>query len=452
MVDARGDLGVHDILLQRGRIASIDPREVPSGADVRDLEGKTVVPGLIDAHVHIAHHPMERWVSPNDEERWLRNYLRAYLAFGVTTVLDPGINADDARATRRRAEEFGGPRLEVAGPLLGPSQGYPSAIYPGLSGVEGPHDVVDRLAAFDALDPVGVKFTMEDGPIGSVWPLFDRSTRDVIIAETAARGWPLYAHAMDPQMIRRALRWNPHALVHSPVRGGRAIANHIARANVWVVTTLDIGAGVSSLGDDDFWSDPAVRRAVPQRQWETARDPDTLTKSLDDAARVYLPGIPAHLAAEIRTAFARSLPRRADQAMSAVSRLRDAGVPLVVGSDTGGSPTLPWLVHGPSTILEMRLLVEAGLTPLEVLRAATLEPARMMSRDSEYGSIEVGKVADLVVLDGDPLADVTVFMNPVWVVRGGEGRTPTEWLQAEQSLPLNPPAGPPELAPGSPSR
>ena len=79
----------------------------------------------------------------------------------------------------------------------------------------------------------------------------------------------------------------------------------------------------------------------------------------------------------------------------------------------------------------MRLLVEAGLSPLEVLRAATLEPARMMSRDAEYGSIEVGKVADLVVVDGDPLADVNVFMNPVWVIRGGEGRTPTQWLQAE---------------------
>ena len=104
-------------------------------------------------------------------------------------------------------------------------------------------------------------------------------------------------------------------------------------------------------------------------------------------------------------------------------------VPLVVGSDSAGWPIFPYLLHGRSTHVEMGLLSDAGLTPAEVLTAATLRPATMLGLEAEIGTVEVGKRADLLVVSGDPLEDVGTLGHPVWVIRAGEVRTPQGWMR-----------------------
>jgi imidazolonepropionase-like amidohydrolase len=115
--------------------------------------------------------------------------------------------------------------------------------------------------------------------------------------------------------------------------------------------------------------------------------------------------------------------------MRAAKTLHDAGVPLVIGSDAGNWPVIPYVFHAASTHREIELLAEAGVPTADVLTAATRVPARMLGIDRDVGTIEVGKRADLVVVDGDPLADMHALRKIRWTVKDGVARTPEEWMR-----------------------
>jgi imidazolonepropionase-like amidohydrolase len=121
-----------------------------------------------------------------------------------------------------------------------------------------------------------------------------------------------------------------------------------------------------------------------------------------------------------------------DMARSAAQSLRylkEAGVPLVLGTDSGNWPLFPYYFHGPTTWRELRLLAEAGLSPQEVLRAATVNPAKMLGLADKIGTVEVGKMADLVVVREDPLVDVERAMQSLqYTIRAGVARTPDAWM------------------------
>jgi imidazolonepropionase-like amidohydrolase len=114
--------------------------------------------------------------------------------------------------------------------------------------------------------------------------------------------------------------------------------------------------------------------------------------------------------------------------MESVRLLKAAGVPLVMGSDSGNWPLFPYYFHGPTSWRELRLLADSGLSPLEVLGAATVNPARMLGLE-DLGTVEVGKVGDLVVVRDDPLVDVEKAMRSLqYTIRAGVARTPDEWM------------------------
>ncbi|MCY4013605.1 MAG: amidohydrolase family protein [Gammaproteobacteria bacterium] len=109
-------------------------------------------------------------------------------------------------------------------------------------------------------------------------------------------------------------------------------------------------------------------------------------------------------------------------------RHHEAGVPIAMGTDSGGWPHMPNMFHGVTALREMELMAEAGMTPAEVLRAATVTPARMMGIEDLAGTVEVGKRADLIVVRGDPLANISAFRELEWVIKDGELRRPAEWM------------------------
>ena len=129
------DQGIHDVWIQDGRIAGLNPSNWPEAVEIRDGTGLTLTPGLIDSHVHITQHPGATWLADieDHEASWHRQYLRSYLAWG-TTVVDPGITASDARTIQALSAEYGGPDIQLIGPLVGPKHRYPSAIYSELKG------------------------------------------------------------------------------------------------------------------------------------------------------------------------------------------------------------------------------------------------------------------------------------------------------------------------------
>jgi imidazolonepropionase-like amidohydrolase len=118
----------------------------------------------------------------------------------------------------------------------------------------------------------------------------------------------------------------------------------------------------------------------------------------------------------------------------ALKQMYDAGVPVVMGSDAGCWPVIPFMFHGVSSIREMEVMVESGMPVIEVIRAATGNAARMIGIDGRVGSVAVGKVADLVIYDVDPTIDIKAFRKPAYVMKSGVLRTPAEWLAEEMTL------------------
>ena len=126
-----------------------------------------------------------------------------------------------------------------------------------------------------------------------------------------------------------------------------------------------------------------------------------------------------------------ALAEREAVAASNLVRLAQAGVPIAMGTDAGNPLTL----HGPSVYAEMEAMEAAGLEPMTVVVAATLNAARAMGRDKDLGSLEAGKQADLLILGADPLAGVSAFRRIEWVIRGGEARSPAEISEEIRSQP-----------------
>ena len=114
-------------------------------------------------------------------------------------------------------------------------------------------------------------------------------------------------------------------------------------------------------------------------------------------------------------------------------RLYEAGVPLVIGTDAPSPwPFAIFHFHGSQTPREVELVGAAGIPAMDALVAATRHPAEMLGIADDVGTVEVGKRADLVVVRGDPLADLTVLRNVAWTVRNGVAHTPSEWMAATQ--------------------
>ena len=113
-------------------------------------------------------------------------------------------------------------------------------------------------------------------------------------------------------------------------------------------------------------------------------------------------------------------------AMKDLRRLVDAGVEVVMGTDAGNIGTL----HGPSIHREMRMMVESGLTPLEVLRSATVGGARAMGLEGKAGEVEAGRLADLVILDADPLADIGNLAKVHRTIKGGVVYDPAALMES----------------------
>jgi imidazolonepropionase-like amidohydrolase len=215
-------------------------------------------------------------------------------------------------------------------------------------------------------------------------------------------GIPLIVHATGLEGAREAVRAGAHLLVHS-VEDREVDDNFVrlaARSGVFYNPTLSVYEGYQELRERRFDEDRTDIRCV---------DPQTL--ALIRSTRE-LPGGLSPEAVERSRSSAAARDRRTASNLRA---MHAGGVPVVVGTDAGNPLTL----HGPAIFREMEAMQEAGLTPMQVLVAATLNGARVLGLEALIGSIEEGKAADLVVLGSDPLSDISNVRQIRWVMREG---------------------------------
>jgi imidazolonepropionase-like amidohydrolase len=123
-----------------------------------------------------------------------------------------------------------------------------------------------------------------------------------------------------------------------------------------------------------------------------------------------------------RPGFVPDSRRQLDIAFANLRRAAKAGVKIALGSDSGGAGGF----HGPTTIREMELLAEAGLSPMDVIVAATRHAAEAIGQGQSLGTVEVGKTGDLIIVDGDPLRDISAVRNVVLVIKEGQAIDPVK--------------------------
>lgn len=429
LVDGTGAEPVPDavVVVQEGRIACAGRSEecpVPEAASILDASGGWVTPGLVDAHVHFS---QTGWADGRPDSLDVRErhpyagvverladrperFFRSYLCSGVTGVFDVGgypWTLDLAERTRDREDA---PRMAATGPLLSTLDFWLNLpaerqfLY--LAEPEDAREAVGYLDARDA-DAVKVWFIpTRDRP-------FDELESVVRSAGAAAReaGLPLAVHATGLREAKVALEAGARVLVHGV--SDRPVDEELlerARANDTVyVPTLTVSRGYLRMyraalaGREPEVDDPngcvdAVTRA---RVAETAE--------LGELARS------EGLDPERLRAMERRIARQEEVSAANLRAVHEAGVPVALGTDAGNPLTLP----GASVHAELEALAAAGLTPAEVLVAATRGGARAMGALGETGTVEAGKAADLLVLGADPTAGVEAFRALRWVVRAG---------------------------------
>ncbi|NUW30827.1 amidohydrolase family protein [Nonomuraea sp. SMC257] len=331
------------------------------GDEVIDAGGGTVLPGLIDAHVHL-----------------VPGALAQSLTFGVTTVLDMFSKPDLVA----EAKEQAGSRPDVAdvrssGVGATAPGGHPSLMYAPFPTLTAP-DQAERFVAERIAE--GSDHLKIFSGAGGLWPSLDSATIEALVAAAHARGLVVVAHVSSTAGLEEVVAAGADVVAHVPADAelDKALVERMAEAAIAVGPTL--ATVENTLGEP---GGAAV-----------AGDP-RLAETLGDAwARRLTSGAAPGWRGREMPPYSR--------AEDNVRRLADAGVTLLAGTDAPN----PGTVFGASLHRELELLVRCGISPAQALAAATAEPARVFGL-ADRGRVAAGQRADLVLVSGDPLTDIT---------------------------------------------
>ena len=375
------------VLIEAGRFTRISNAPMRVGRHVArvDGRGKFLIPGMMDVHIHLLGGGAWRDSSaqsdrPVDFDVGLRT-LHGFLYYGFTSVYDAGNNPQfiTALRDRERRNEIVSPRLFATGRLLS----YPGSWSVGYAGI-GVRDWPETIADLDAqlaLQPDVQKITYETMGVGPN-PLVKSLPKELMrqmIEYLHARGVRTTAHVSNEQMARDAIAAGIDSLAHVPATGvlTRDFVELVAAKRLPIQTSLAVFDEIIAMREGvDFLRTPEYRAVVD------AREPEVR----EQARQRYLKLGWSDWFAAIYPYAARNL-----------QRIHAAGGLLVLGTDRS---------FAPAALRELELVVAAGIPPLDALRIATLNGAIFLGRESELGSIEPGKLADMVLLNADPTRDI----------------------------------------------
>ncbi len=397
---------IHDgvVLIGGERILAVGKRgevDVPEGVKVIDTRGMSVLPGLMDMHVHLM------LLGHADYEHWDHTYMQRFrneimpiaarqlLMAGVTTVRDLGAPLEDILAVRERIAkgEIPGPRVFASGPFIqkAPYFEYEKFVRWGVDGAD------DARAKVQKIIDAGVDFIK----------LIDQDQMTeaevAAVVETAHKaGKQVIAHAHREDEIRIGLKYGVDGFEHTGLATSPGYPE-------------DILAGLRKRNNTLFWC-PTVEGLLLAEY--TAR---TFPERLDD------PDWQKDMPREIATDIRRSLDnitaldyftltfRRLPTLKQKFQQLRDTGVTLMVGTDSG----IPGNFNNDSTWRELDTWVKFGMTPMQAIAGATRWPARFLRRDKELGTLRTGAYADVIAVKGDVLANIGLLQRVDVVVKNG---------------------------------
>lgn len=432
------------VLIHDGKIARIAPR-IASSAQRIDATGKFVVPGYLDMHAHPLNAPDPRptlklmlsngitgYRQMSGSPELLRARREGKLDFADSPALLalPGTIFTDtlaptpeaARAEVRRQKADGADFIKTVGLTSAnfyaageeaKAQGLPYAGHMNMD--VNVREAAKVMHAIEHLGPLEVMLlgcSREEAPIREAFSHIHIEPPQIGPASPAAQAMIARAIA-NPAMLPRPQQFQSLQRVIDSYDESRCkeLAGELIRDGAWQVPTLIRLRTMQVADDAAYRNDPNLRFMPPpvRQMWNE---------------------LGAQFAQRISASDRAVYRRFFDLQLRFAKLLQDAGVPLLAGSDMGGSI---WVVPGFSLHQEFDLMAQAGLTPLQVLQATTIQGARFLQQEAAMGTVEAGKNADLVLLDANPLADVANLHRLAGVVRGGIYYSPAALhkLQAE---------------------
>jgi imidazolonepropionase-like amidohydrolase len=393
LIDGTGRPPVADavIVIEDQRIQKIFRRgeqSYPQKAWVINARGKTIIPGLFDIDTHIGQQGLEAAAQA----------LSNYLYFGIMNISDTGVTLIHGEGLKKLEQDgkLVSPRIFEAGPTFTTQGGHPiptnralgRSIDPRtLTQIDGPKAAVEQVQRYVREYKVAtVKTIMESGgDLG--YPRMTIETLKALVDEAQRHRLKVYAHAVFPADIRDSLKGGVDLVAHGVFEAltrESEIAQLMAKNKTsWLPDLNNSEAALKLFDHPEIWSDSQVRKSVAGRYIDMARDPKVLER--------------------MRPRLERSRVRF-EESLKTVKALYGLGVNILVGTDSTGAPHR--MFYGWDLHRELELLVKAGMTPMDVIVAASRKAAEYLGQERELGTVEPGKIADLIILSKNPLDDI----------------------------------------------
>jgi len=372
---------------------------IPEGARVIDTNGYTMMPGLMDMHVHLM------ILGHGDYDYWFKTYASQWrdvvmpisakqlLMAGVTTARDLGAPLEDIVAVKKRieADEIPGPRLFVSGPFLQHTAPPLEAKFRWeVKGAEDARKKVDIVVdgGADVIKMIDQdQMTMEEVK--------------AIVDQAHKRGKTVAAHAHRSEEIRRGLQAGVDCFEHTGLATKPGYEEDLLQMMrernatlYWCPTMEGLFLFEQTENYPERLDDQRLKRDLPPEMYLDVYKSIVNVSHLD---------------------YFRLVPRRIPTLANKFKQLRESGVTIVVGTDSG----IPLNFHFDSTWRELKTMVDLGMPPMEAIRAATYWPAQLLKQPN-LGTVAPGKLADIIVVDGDPLTDMSSLRHVVKVVKNGK--------------------------------
>lgn len=390
-----GPLPGASVLIENDRIALVSTGEIsaPADATVIDGEGKYLLPGLIDTHIHLAGGTILGRVMNNRDAAI--KALHTFLYSGVTTVMDHGNDPDFIFPLRadEQAGRLTSPRILGVGWALHFPRNRGSNEGPRVIGSSA--EVAPKLDAALAYGPDLIKLVIDPDHLRSeaLVPVFPQLLAEVIHYANR-RGYGVTTHIHGREEFQTVIDAGTNNLAHAPLSNilDEDALKSVSVRRLPISTTAVVFSNISRIADDASWFNTPLFKA-------TLDDATFKFQTVDERERYRKSGMPEQ--------FKPLIPNILEN----LRRLHEAGALLALGSDR---------TYGPMTLQELELYVAAGIPLLDIVTIATRNAAIYIGKGDDLGTVTRGKLADLILLRENPLDDVANFATVETVIKSGQ--------------------------------
>jgi len=403
VIDGTGKLAQNErtVVIKGDRILSIAAghAHTPSSAKVINLQGQTIMPLIINTHGHLGLTKGTNQSAANQTDENLRHQLLRYQEYGIGAVLSMGTDGKRFAEIRKQScrGELPGADVYTAGMGFGAKDGVPPAAM-GFTEVLRPETPAEARTEVDQQvpgKPDFIKVWVDD-----FWGQFPKLPPEIfgaIIDEAHKHGLRVAAHVYHLQDARLLVADGVDVLAHS-IRDAdvdKALIADMKKHHVAYIPTLSLDDFAIAYGDSPKWvDDPFFTAALDPGVLEMITSPEYKAKVQSN---------------KVTAQEQAALP----QAMRNLKKIYDAGILVSLGTDSGATPIR---TQGFAEHMELALMVQAGLTPIQAITVATSNAAKLLHIADQYGTLAVGKKANFIVLEKDPSQDIhnTQTIRAVW--------------------------------------